>query len=304
MTLLDRIVADKNRDEQQWLEARRQGVTATDIVALEKGGAAARAALLKDKRDASRQFHGNAYTAWGLEREPVIAEWISEKFGHQPSDVTFHAAENRRHLATPDGLHIKDGIITIAEIKTSKHDLEPGSDAFISSHYMAQCQWQMYVCDVNECLFVWEVREGEPGDFKPGKLGHAWIERDEGHIRELIELADSFLHALDYDVDDDPADYTELVERWVEEKEAVKRHQEAMADLEQQLLDRIGDRDSFHIETTAGKVTLTTPKPAERFDSTKFKTVHPEMWRKFIKLSQAKPSLRITPAKGAGDDVF
>lgn len=188
ITLLDRVAADKNADEAQWFEARRNGVTATDVAKLEKGGGAIRAQLLQEKRTGERTFFGNAYTAWGLEREPVIGEWVEQKFGHKPSDVTFHADGNVRHLATPDGLHIKDGIVTIAEIKTSKHWLEPGTDAFMESHYMAQCQWQMMVTGVMECLFVWEQRLGEPGSFEVGERGHAWIERDNGHIAELFGI--------------------------------------------------------------------------------------------------------------------
>ena len=304
ITLLDRVVADKNVDELAWRDARRRGVTATDVAQLEKNGASFRAKLLSEKRSGDVSFRGNAYTAWGLEREPVIAGWVQETFGHSPSDVTFHAPTNERYLATPDGLHIKDGIVTIAEIKTSKHWLEPGTDAFMESHYMAQCQWQMMVADVWECLFVWEVRDGEPGDFKPGERGHAWIERDNGHIAELVGIAEQFLDELDNIVEDDPDDYAELIRERVWKMTQRKRVDDEIAQIDEQILARIGQRDSFHIETQFGKLSYTTPKPSERFDTTTFKKVHPDMWRDFVKRSQSKPSLRVTPVQEATNDVF
>lgn len=296
VTLLDRVVADKNVDELAWRDARRRGVTATDVAQLEKNGASFRAKLLSEKRSGDVSFTGNAYTAWGLEREPVIAGWVQKTFGHSPSDVTFHAPNNERYLATPDGLHIKDGIVTIAEIKTSKHWLEPGTDAFMGSHYMAQCQWQMMVADVWECLFVWEVRDGEPGDFKPGQRGHAWIERDNGHIAELVGIAEQFLDELDA-APDDPFDYAELVRERVDIDARIARLMEKRAGVDAEIVARIGDRDQFAITTPYGKVSWSTPKPSERFDSTAFKAAQPDVWREFVKVTQSKPSLRITALK-------
>lgn len=303
-TILERIVADKAQDEAAWLAARRQGVTATEVAQLEKNGAGYRQTLLHEKRNGERNFFGNAYTAWGLEREPVIAEWVQKTFGHWPSDALIHAPNNVRHLATPDGLYWRDGIITIAEIKTSKHWLEPGTEAFLQSPYMAQVQWQMMVADVMECLFVWEVREGQPGDFKPGQRGHAWIERDQGHIDELVMIADQFLEELDNGSTDDPADYAELVRERVEIDRRIGDLQEKRSRVDAQIIDRIGGRDAFSIATEFGKVSWSTPKPSQRFDATGFKSAQPDLYKQFVKSVQAKPSLRITPLKGVDVDVF
>ena len=305
-TILDRVVANKSEDEAAWFAARRKGVTATDVAQLEKNGAAFWSKLLADKRSGERSFRGNAYTAWGLEREPVIAEWVRTTFGHNPSDLTIHAPNNDRFLATPDGLHLKDGLVTIAEYKTSKHDLRPGTDAFIESHYMAQCQWQMMVAgdDIMECLFVWEVREGEPGAFTAGERGHEWIERDNGHIAELVSIADRFLDELDNGTIDDPDDYAELVRQRVSIDERIAQLTVERGMVDASIVERIGDRDQFAIETPFGRVSYSTPKPSERFDSTAFKKAQPAVWREFVKLSQSKPSLRVTAVKEAADDVF
>lgn len=302
--ILDRVLADKAVDEQSWLDARRKGVTATEVAQLARGGASNRETLLSEKRTGERSFMGNAYTAWGLEREPVIAEWIRGKFGHQPSDALFHAPDNRRHLATPDGLHIKDGLVTIAEIKTSKDWLEPGTDAFLKTNYAAQMQWQMYVADVHECLFVWEQRLGEPGAFEVGERGHAWIERDNGHITELVRIADGFINELDNGTNDDPDDYAQLVSEYLRHKSHAEHSLKNADMVAQQIRERIGDREQFSISTTYGKVTLSTPKPTQRFDSTAFKEAEPDLYRAFVKETQAKPSLRITPPKEGAENVF
>jgi hypothetical protein len=50
-------------------------------------------------------------------------------------------------------------------------------------------------------------------------------------------------------------------------------------------------------------LSLSTPKPTERFDSAAFKSAQPDLFREFVKVSQSKPSLRITALK-EGNDVF
>lgn len=297
-TILDRVVVDKATDEQAWFEARRNGVTATEVRDLEAKGAAFRGDLLTSKRTGERTFTGNAYTNWGLEREPVIAADIELRFGHKPSDLLIHAPENVRHLATPDGLHLKDGMVSIAEIKTSKHDLHPAGDHFARANYMAQCQWQMYCAgdDVTELLFAWEQRLGEPGEFEAGELNFEWIERDQSHIERLIALADGFLAELDGEADD-PDDYAQLVSEYLRHKSHADHSLEAAALVAEQIRGLIGDREQFSIATTYGKVTLSTPKATQRFDSTAFKTAEPDLYKQFVKESQAKPSLRITPVK-------
>ena len=66
-------------------------------------------------------FSGNAYTDHGRAREPEIARWVLGRFGIEPSTALFHAAGNREHLATPDGVtRAASGSLELAEIKTTK----------------------------------------------------------------------------------------------------------------------------------------------------------------------------------------
>ena len=65
------------------------------------------------------RFGGNAYTEHGLLREPHIGRWANSVYGMQHSAALFHADGNRDHLATPDGLRERDGILELCEIKTT-----------------------------------------------------------------------------------------------------------------------------------------------------------------------------------------
>ena len=203
-----RAVVDKSVDEVAWLEARRQGVTATEVSKLAQGQPAQRRNILEEKLTGERSFLGNKYTDFGLEREPFIAAQLEAEFGFKASDVLFHAEEDVRHLATPDGVLLNaDGTIFIAEIKTGSKDLHPDGEAFRKSTYMDQMQWQMYVIGSNckRCLFAWEQHDnvwvlGEDGRERPTPLPlkWVWVERDEPRIDYLIGLADEFLADMDW----------------------------------------------------------------------------------------------------------
>jgi len=303
-TIYERAIADKNVDESAWLEARRTGVTATEVRDLAKGGTSVRDKLIESKRTGKRDFFGNKYTEWGLEREPILVETMLKPEGFFGSDVLYHAQENKRHLATPDALYLSDGIVLVGEIKTGKGELAPGSAGFIANGYYDQMQFQMYVVgdDCMECLYVWEQHE----DFVPKPAQKEWIKRDQARINELVAIADEFLAALDAPAGylDDPDDYAELVREHVRLKSRINELGNELAFVEDAIRLRIGERDSFAIDTTFGRVSLSTPKPAERFDSASFKAAQPDLFKQFVKVSQAKPSLRITAPKEEGNDVF
>lgn len=182
----DRIVAHSS-DRVAWLRARAMGITATDVARL----ASLRAvhAVVADKRYGSR-FSGNVYTEHGREREPVIAAWVAATHGIEPSAHLFHAAANRAHLATPDGVgHDGDGRLVLAEIKTTAKGWRS-----IPRHYLRQIWWQQYVLGADRTLFVWERHD----DFVPAhdEPECRWVDRDDDQIRVLIDLADRVLDTL------------------------------------------------------------------------------------------------------------
>jgi hypothetical protein len=181
-----RIVA-RASDRVAWLRARSRGITATDVAKLSTPRSVHNAAL--DKLHGTG-FTGNVYTEHGRAREPQIASWVRINYGIKPSDALFHAEASRKHLATPDGLVVRDnGAIELAEIKTTNKPWRS-----IPRHYLRQVWWQQYVLGAERTLFVWEQHK----DFIPidSEPECRWIDRDENEIAILVSLADQLIATL------------------------------------------------------------------------------------------------------------
>ncbi len=182
-----RIVAD-SRDRVAWHRARSRGITATDVAALTNEGAIPRVA--DSKLGAGPRFGGNAFTDHGRRREPEIASWVAATHGIRPSSALFHAVEDKRHLATPDGVTADDsGRVLLAEIKTTNKAWRQ-----VPRTYLRQVWWQQYVLGAERTLFVWETHDNfVPIDDEPRSM---WIDRDETEIGKLVFLANRLIDEL------------------------------------------------------------------------------------------------------------
>jgi hypothetical protein len=180
-----RIVAH-SADRVAWLRARSRGITATDVAKLSSPASVLAAAQQKVHGSG---FGGNVFTEHGRAREPQIARWMQREYGIRPSDALFHAAEERRHLATPDGLAVRNGgRLELAEIKTTNKPWRS-----IPRHYLRQVWWQQYVLGAERTLFVWERHE----NFVPvGDPQCRWVDRDDAEIGTLLDLVDQLVHVL------------------------------------------------------------------------------------------------------------
>jgi hypothetical protein len=206
---------DKQRPEtrQPWLDFRRPGLTATQI--RDWGTASKRRQIIEEKVTGNFEDLSHLpYVNHGNIREPAISAWIESKFGITPCESTYAHPENSRHLASPDGisrdpftgeLYVGVPQAVLAEIKTSKHDLHPGTidearvlvdivpgSHFDRSNYYTQMQWQMYVMNADRTLFVWEQHDDkidpESGTFTPiGPPQFVWVPRNQDLIDALVE---------------------------------------------------------------------------------------------------------------------
>jgi hypothetical protein len=193
---LGRIVADST-DRVAWLRARSQGITATDVakLATEKSVQAA----AREKINGSG-FGGNPYTDHGRAREPEIAAWVLANYGIEPSTNLYHAAEQRRHLATPDGIGLAgNGVFELAEIKTTSKPWRS-----IPRSYLRQIWWQQYVLGADRTLLVWE----EHDNFVPRSAVPEcrWIERDDDQITILVGFANQLIDLLNHQRERERAD--------------------------------------------------------------------------------------------------
>ena len=185
MISVDRFIA-RSSSREAWLEARTHGVTATAVAKAASGPAG-----FRDQIEARRNpvdVEVNAFMAWGTFMEPVIADWVKDRFGIMPNEWLIAHESNPRFLATPDGLsHYKP---VIAEIKTMGKPLEsPPLD------HVRQMQWQMFVTGAERCLYAWQLRVESGGVFVPGWLEPrtVWVERDEKMIAGLVMVAERLL---------------------------------------------------------------------------------------------------------------
>ena len=182
-----RIVADSN-DRVAWIRERSRGITATDAAKLSSRTAVRSAAW--EKLHGTRGFGGSRFTDHGRTREPVIADWVQRTHGIAPSTLLYHAASDRSHLATPDGLKVAaDGTPELCEIKTTSRPWRG-----IPRGYLRQVWWQQYVLGAERTLVVWEQHD----DFRPvaAEPRCRWVDRDDDQIAILVRLADELLAAL------------------------------------------------------------------------------------------------------------
>ncbi len=182
----NRVVAD-SADRIGWLRARRAGITATDAARLCSARSVQAVAWEKQHGTA---FAGNAYTEHGVAREPELAAWVLANHAIPPNTALFHARQDRRHLATPDGVTIRpNGAVELAEIKTTIKSWRS-----IPRPYLRQVWWQQHVLGAERTLLVWERHD----NFVPvgAEPESRWIDRDEKEIDTLIRLAGELLKLL------------------------------------------------------------------------------------------------------------
>lgn len=315
-----------DHDREAWLAERNRGVTATQVRDLTVKGSAFRAELLQKKRDGVIDPPLTSPAAvWGNEREPIIAEWVSRKYGIEPESRVFHHADEPRYLASPDGIGLavlpgkKRRQLVISEIKTSWDLKTPGSAQFEKAGYNLQMQWTMFVTGAAACLYVLEQHDNEwrvcedgierpglwlnpfSGDATEPQREVSWVLRDEATIAQLRKTADEFLHDLE-NPPIDPAPFEAPLQMLLRAKE---RRDETLADVakwEGELVDLLPAGGSVEVPEL-GKVTVSIPKPGRRFDSKAFRADHKDLFERYqTTTAPGKPRVTATPKKENDDE--
>lgn len=196
--------SDTNRPA--WLAERAGGVTATEVRDLYMRQITV-SALIAKKLGPPEPPLTSQYVVWGNTREPIIAGVVRDVYQIEPESRVFHAADNPRFLASPDGVGVsKSGALVVDEIKTSKDDITLRSAAFAKKGYAAQMTWSMRVTGARWCLYVSEQHDSDWQDrggpaYEPQPIGLVpvmeWFEYDEALAAELETIAIGFLVALD-----------------------------------------------------------------------------------------------------------
>jgi len=182
------FIANKAIDHAGWLNARRLGVTATQV---------AKASTAKGFKEVVEQWHGNfeipdnPFMQFGRESEGWISMWLKSAWDVMPNEWLIRHPDDPIALATPDGLSLDHKVIS--EVKTTGRDWEPDA---LPIQYRRQVQWQLYVTGAEYCVFAWIRRIEVDGqfvtaDFQPRVVD---IPRDEKMIEKLCATAQSVWH--------------------------------------------------------------------------------------------------------------
>lgn len=179
---LDRMVID-GLDREAWLAAREGKIGSSNAASFAK----LESAPLYMKAMLGHQWRGNAYARHGTARESFLLNAF-----HVPQNLAlFHAEDNPRHVSTPDGIKVSAaGEVLLAEAKTTNKPFTK-----VPPNYMRQCQWHLRVMGAKRLLFIWELHaEFRPTGMEPESI---LVDRDEGMIANLIEIADEVLAGFD-----------------------------------------------------------------------------------------------------------
>ncbi len=149
----------KDEKLQEWLLARRQGITGTDvgkIMGVSKWG------TIKDVYEDKvfgKDIPDNENMLWGRLLEPVIlGEYARRNNTEYTTTDYIHRGQEEWQLANVDGIAIETPIVldngdVVAkwkwgiEIKTSKSSKT--FDPKIPPDYEYQCRWYMFVCNLD-----------------------------------------------------------------------------------------------------------------------------------------------------------
>ena len=287
----------KTESREQWLEARRRYVTATEVAQLVRRG--------QDYWDELREIKAGDRTApdisglpavrHGREREALIVPYVqSLEQGMVPNEDLY--VRNQRYAATPD--LVGDGIVgEIKTIKDTRLAKLQAAKGWPTGQYYDQVQWQLFVTGAIACIFAWEPVEMWEAEFVPREdlRDHITIHRDEERIKALQEVADAFLDGRGVDI---PTEVQVLLSQLRDVRKEKEHIAQPILDREKQLLDEIKQLAGGKAATWDSgdiRVTVSAPGETRRFDKKKLFADNPQLAESdYVTVSHTAPRVRVT----------
>lgn len=278
-----RALASDN-DREAWLAARRSGITATEVRDLARNPSNITDIVAKKHGAAEPDLSHIPAIAHGRAREPIIAAEARDRFLINPESRVFHAADNRRFLASPDGIGVSvaTGHLFIAEYKTSGKDIAPGTPAFDDYGYRDQMLWAMRVTGARQCLYGWEQHSGEWPAPTVAEMQFEWIDYDEERVAELEAIALAALDAIDEGEAAPDIDFNIAAAgiAYANALAAEKRARDDKADAKARLEALCAGRAAFQQRSGGALVTWKPPveTTVEVPDEDAARAAHPDLW--------------------------
>ena len=291
------VTTIKTESREQWLDARRKYVTATEVAQLARRG--------QDYWDELREIKAGQRTApdisnlpavrHGREREALIAPYVQTlEEGMVPNSDLY--VRNQRYAATPD--LVGDGIVgEIKTIKDTRLAKLQAAKGWPTGQYYDQVQWQLFVTGAIACIFAWEPYEDWDGELVPREdmREHITIHRDDARINQLQEVADAFLDGRGVDI---PTEVQVLLSQLRDVRKEKEHIAQPILDREKQLLDEIKQLAGGKATTWDSgdiRVTVSAPGETKRFDKKKLFADNPQISESdYVTVSRTAPRVRVT----------
>lgn len=199
-----------------------------------------------------------------------------------------HTVSDLKHYATNiDYIYdVEDGVVDIADFKTtSKLDRESVS-------------WQLSIC-------AYFLEKNNP-DVKVRRLLGIWLRGDIAQVIEVNRRSDAEIETLiAADLNDEPFDNKPFFPDYISENEAtlyalgkkIKELTDEYETLKADVLAKMQEHGDKSFDTGNILITYVAPSSRESFDSKKFKEENAELYGKYMKQSETKPSLKLTLRK-------
>ena len=291
------VTTIKTESREQWLDARRRYVTATEVAQLVRRG--------QDYWDELREIKSGERTApdisglpavrHGREREALIVPYVqSLEEGMVPNEDLY--VRNDRYAATPD--LVGDGIVgEIKTIKDTRLAKLQSAKGWPTGQYYDQVQWQLFVTGAIACVFAWEPYEDWGGELVPREdmRDNITIHRDDLRITQLQEVADAFLDGRGVDI---PTEVQVLLSQLRDVRKEKEHIAQPIIDREKQLLDEIkqlagGKAASW--DSGDIRVSVSAPGESKRFDKKKLFADNPQLAESdYVTVSRTAPRVRVT----------
>ena len=145
-------------EHEAWLEARRKGITGTDVgkvMGVSPWGSAW--SVYEDKMGRSSSFEENERMMWGKRMEPLLVQYYSEKHNVSVEKPGLMYGKEDWIIANPDAVVKNDNeMLWGVEIKTAKVCSsssakmwsKQGEGLVVPPDYEYQCRWYMMALDL------------------------------------------------------------------------------------------------------------------------------------------------------------
>lgn len=243
----------------------------------------------------------NPYIQFGNRMEPVIREYINTMNSLKFTPATFLDSDDFIR-SNVDGYDDENKIVL--EIKT--HGANPTEKIY-------EAQMQLYFYQ-SGCNYGWLAMYRRPTDFDlefdVANLQVKEIERDEAAIEKILDAIETFWIRVEYlkekpdmtereyySIGNDVDKLVARVERFelqmIEFKEKADLLKEQQKEFREQLYKAMEENDIKKIDTGDLLITRVLPTTKKTVDSKALKEEEPNIYKKYLKVSNVKGSIRI-----------